>query len=299
MGNTFKKDPNKKRAEAAAATKDLNARSDSDDRWSEVAPAEDPDLPPDIHQAFAQAWRIRADAIGTSAMTAEDVRGVFAKAFELGDWGYEKTVPLEEVSKTMQETLGLKNKKKVQGEEAFFAMFKKIALSGDGFVDNSLVEEEPTPTSAAEAPAAAPAFPESSGTAPKVKGSTVFVFTDKAKSKPVKGDNPCLLWSEDWKKKHVEGNKQYMLPGKGFAFQNDSEKHLRFELDFVDSENYAIVEPQLKHVTRQGTRIMKIVPPGECHFVATIAQKEPGFALTVGLQMKVVEVIGETRQVYQ
>ena len=30
-------------------------------------------------------------------MTAEDVRGVFAKAFELGDWGYEKTVPLEEV----------------------------------------------------------------------------------------------------------------------------------------------------------------------------------------------------------
>ena len=30
-------------------------------------------------------------------MTAEDVRGVFAKAFELGEWGYDKTVPLEEV----------------------------------------------------------------------------------------------------------------------------------------------------------------------------------------------------------
>mmetsp|Transcript_102869 Transcript_102869/g.294929 ORF Transcript_102869/g.294929 Transcript_102869/m.294929 type:complete len:99 (-) Transcript_102869:376-672(-) len=74
-----------------------------------------------------------------------------------------------------------------------------------------------------------------------------------------------------------------MLPGKGFAFQNNSEKHLRFELDFVDSENYEIIEPQLKHVTRQGTRIMKIVPPGECHFVATLAQKQPGFSLEVGV----------------
>jgi hypothetical protein len=46
----------------------------------------------------------------------------------------------------------------------------------------------------------------------------------------------------DWKKKHVQDNKQYMLPGKGFAFQNNSEKHLRFELDFVDSENYEIIE---------------------------------------------------------
>lgn len=150
MGNTFKKDPNKKRAEAAAATKALAARSDSDDRWSEVAPAEDPDLPPDIHQAFSQAWRIRAggfnatmsrlekehlasttshptfpsflseppflpanqsktpripfplEAIGSDAMTAEDVRGVFAKAFELGEWGYDKTVPLEEVRQNHQ-----------------------------------------------------------------------------------------------------------------------------------------------------------------------------------------------------
>ena len=49
----------------------------------------------------------------------------------------------------MQETLGLKNKKKVDGEQAFFAMFKKIALSGDGFEDTSLVEEESTPASAA------------------------------------------------------------------------------------------------------------------------------------------------------
>mmetsp|Transcript_22638 Transcript_22638/g.52508 ORF Transcript_22638/g.52508 Transcript_22638/m.52508 type:complete len:201 (+) Transcript_22638:172-774(+) len=196
MGNTFKKDPNKKRAEAAAATKALAARSDSDvDRWSEVAPAEDPDLPPDIHQAFSQAWRIRAEAIESDAMTAEDVRGVFAKAFELGEWGYDKTVPLEEVSKAMQETLGLKNKKKVNGEEAFFVMFKKIAMSGDGFVDSSLIEEDETPAAAA-APDAAPVFPEASGSAPTVIGSTAFVFTAKAKSKAVKGDNPCLLWSE-------------------------------------------------------------------------------------------------------
>ena len=30
----------------------------------------------------------------------------------------------------------------------------------------------------------------------QVTGSTAFVFTAKAKSKPVKGENPCLLWSE-------------------------------------------------------------------------------------------------------
>jgi hypothetical protein len=67
----------------------------------------------------------------------------------------------------MQETLGLKNKKKVNGEEAFFVMFKKIAMSGDGFVDSSLIEEDETPAAAA-APDAAPVFPEASGSAPTV-----------------------------------------------------------------------------------------------------------------------------------
>ena len=48
---------------------------------------------PHIRNTFC----VSLEAIESDAMTAEDVRGVFAKAFELGEWGYDKTVPLEEV----------------------------------------------------------------------------------------------------------------------------------------------------------------------------------------------------------
>lgn len=272
------------------------AASAHDARRSSIeAVAEDPELPPEVQAAFDQAYKMRSTALQGEKMGAMDVEGVFIKALEMLRWSPERAVPLNEVCDGMKRRLGKRGK--LKDEAAFFTMFTQVALAPEHATEFGAVLEDTAgrgtmrdAPSVAAPPVAATAVVADEQGGPSVRDSP-FKFTRAATRKAVNSPHPCFLWTESWKRKLEQDNKRFMLPGYAYAFENASESVLKFQLDFSQSENWDFVEPALRSVTRDDTKVTRVVKPSETVFIATITQESPEGGLGVGLKMKVTDIV--------